>query len=70
MPKGQKDNANCTVGTAREKEVRLKSCSDLKDLGGLTRSFASVRRSSTSEKLKLASVMNWLTTDTNLSPAC
>lgn len=69
MPKGQKDNANCTVGTAR-KEVRLKSCSDLKDLDGLTRSFASVRRSSTSEKLKLASVMNWLTTDTNLSPAC
>ena len=34
----------------------------------LTSSLASVRESSTSEKLKLATVMNWLTTDTNLSP--
>lgn len=44
--------------------------SDLKGIGDLTSSFASARRSSTSEKLKLASVMNWLTTDTNLSPVC
>ncbi len=34
----------------------------------LTSSLASLRESSTSEKLKLATVMNWLTTDTNLSP--
>lgn len=34
----------------------------------LTSSLASLRESSTSEKLKLASVTNWLTTDTNLSP--
>lgn len=38
--------------------------------GNFTRSLASARRSSTSEKLKLATVMNWLTTDTNLSPGC
>lgn len=63
---GKKDSAKQT----QDKEVRLKSCSDLKDIGGLTSSLASIRRSSTSEKLKLASVMNWLTTDTNLSPAC
>lgn len=34
----------------------------------LTSSLASLRESSTSEKLKLASVTNWLTTETNLSP--
>lgn len=53
-------------------EERLKCYPDLKDAGDLdlTSSFASIRRSSTSEKLKLANVMNWLTTDTNLSPAC
>lgn len=62
---GQKVSAKQT----QQKEVRLKSYSDLRDIGGLTSSFASIRRSSTSEKLKLANVMNWLTTDTNLSPA-